>query len=120
MKKKAYFLNGRCIHIGEWDFQIKPPPIDEKTGQIKIDDATGKPMEPIIRNPIPVGVVVEERPVTVTDSGGQYLQSDYASLRKREYPPFVEQLDALWKGGAEAEAMKARVLAVKAKYPKPD
>ena len=44
---------------------------------------------------------------------------DYAKRRRGEYPPVEEQLDALWKGGAEAEAMRARIEAVKAKYPKP-
>ena len=42
----------------------------------------------------------------------------YAEKRRQEYPPIGDQLDALWKGGAEAEAMKAKVQAVKNKYPK--
>ena len=45
-------------------------------------------------------------------------QSDYAVRRAAEYPPIADQLDALWKGGADAEAMRAKVQAVKAKYPK--
>lgn len=40
-------------------------------------------------------------------------------LRAQEYPPIGDQLDALWKGGLDAAAMKANVDAVKAKYPKP-
>ncbi len=43
----------------------------------------------------------------------------YAELRARAYPSIGDQLDALWKGGAEAEAMRAKVQAVKIKYPKP-
>ena len=43
----------------------------------------------------------------------------YAEKRQAEYPSIGDQLDALWKGGAEAEAMRAQVMAVKAKYPKP-
>lgn len=39
-------------------------------------------------------------------------------LRARSYPDVRDQLDALWKGGAEMEAMRATILAVKAKYPK--
>lgn len=51
------------------------------------------------------------------------VQTDIATLsykhnRAREYPPIGDQLDALWKGGAEAEAMLAKVQAVKQKYPK--
>lgn len=42
----------------------------------------------------------------------------YADKRLMDYPPIGDQLDALWKGGAEAEAMKAKIQAVKAKYPK--
>lgn len=44
---------------------------------------------------------------------------EYRRLRAAAYPPIGDQLDALWKGGAEAEAMKAQILAVKAAYPKP-
>jgi hypothetical protein len=42
----------------------------------------------------------------------------YKYARAAEYPPIGDQLDAIWKGGAEAEAMLAKVQAVKAKYPK--
>jgi len=42
----------------------------------------------------------------------------YKTKRAAEYPPIGDQLDALWKGGAEAEAMLAKVQAVKNKYPK--
>lgn len=45
---------------------------------------------------------------------------DYRMLRAAAYPPIGDQLDALWKGGAAAEDMLQRVLAVKARYPKPD
>ena len=42
----------------------------------------------------------------------------YKTKRAAEYPPIGDQLDALWKGGAEAEAMLAKVQAVKTKFPK--
>jgi hypothetical protein len=42
----------------------------------------------------------------------------YIAKRAAEYPPIGDQLDALWKGGAEAEAMLAKVQAVKQKFPK--
>ena len=44
--------------------------------------------------------------------------SEYQKSRVTEYPPIGDQLDALWKGGAEAEAMLAKIQAVKAKFPK--
>jgi len=39
--------------------------------------------------------------------------------RADAYPPIGDQLDALWKGGTALEEMKAMVMAVKDKYPKP-
>lgn len=55
----------------------------------------------------------------------------YEEVRRREYPALGDQLDAIWKelnyrrlSGeslvAEADAMLNKVLAVKAKYPKPE
>lgn len=43
----------------------------------------------------------------------------YARKRQREYPSMGDQLDALWKGGVDAETMLQKIQAVKAKYPKP-
>ena len=43
---------------------------------------------------------------------------DYYVLRTREYPAMREQLDAFWKGGAAADAMKDKIAAIKTKYPK--
>jgi hypothetical protein len=44
----------------------------------------------------------------------------YKYKRQPEYPPIGDQLDALWKGGEDAQEMLAKVQAVKAKYPKPE
>lgn len=44
---------------------------------------------------------------------------NYAQKRAIEYPPVTEQLDAFWKGGADAEAMRVRIQEIKNKYPKP-
>jgi len=43
---------------------------------------------------------------------------EYQRQRAIEYPSIGDQLDALWKGGAAAEEMLAKVQAVKTKYPK--
>lgn len=48
----------------------------------------------------------------------RYSALSYAEKRRLEYPPIGDQLDALWKGGEEAEAMLAKIQAVKAKHPK--
>lgn len=42
----------------------------------------------------------------------------YKESRARAYPSIGDQLDALWKGGAAAAAMAAKVQAVKDAYPK--
>jgi hypothetical protein len=44
---------------------------------------------------------------------------NYAQKRAIEYPPIAEQLDAVWKGGADAESMRTRIQEIKNKYPKP-
>ena len=44
----------------------------------------------------------------------------YKYQRAAEYPPIGDQLDALWKGGDAAAEMLETVMAVKAKYPKPE
>jgi hypothetical protein len=51
-------------------------------------------------------------------ANNEWRASQYRRLRQPEYPSIGDQLDALWKGGAEAEAMLARIQAVKNKYPK--
>lgn len=44
----------------------------------------------------------------------------YGMKRAREYPKLADQLDALWKGDDALEEMRAKVMAVKLKYPKPE
>ncbi len=43
----------------------------------------------------------------------------YKEKRSAEYPSVGDQLDAIWKGGADMELMRQTILAVKAKYPNP-
>jgi len=49
-----------------------------------------------------------------------FEDKEYQRNRAAEYPSIGEQLDALWKGGAAATEMLAKVQAVKNKYPKPE
>jgi hypothetical protein len=42
----------------------------------------------------------------------------YSDLRAIAYPSMQDQLDAIWKGGAAAESMKAAINAVKTRHPK--
>ena len=48
-----------------------------------------------------------------------YDTRQYQRQRAPEYPDIKDQLDAIWKGGDAYEEMLARVMEVKAKYPKP-
>lgn len=43
---------------------------------------------------------------------------DYREKRAAEYPPIGDQLDAIWKGGADAEVMRQKIIEIKQKYPK--
>ena len=47
------------------------------------------------------------------------IATKYQRDRKAEYPSIGDQLDALWKGGTDADVMKSQILEVKATYPKP-
>jgi hypothetical protein len=58
--------------------------------------------------------------VPAMDELKPFIDSDlYATQRREAYPSIGDQLDALWKGGADAQAMSDQIKAVKAKYPKP-
>lgn len=48
-----------------------------------------------------------------------WADTEYQRKRAAEYPSISDQLDAILKGGAELDALKATVAAIKAKYPKP-
>ena len=69
-----------------------------------------------------------EKPVTLDDAAivaeiaaleAAAAKVAYRELRARAYPPVGDQLDALWKGGAEQADMKAIIDKVKSDYPKP-
>lgn len=49
----------------------------------------------------------------------EYGAKEYQRQRAPEYPSITDQLDAIWKGGDAYDAMLAKVMAVKDKYPKP-
>ena len=48
----------------------------------------------------------------------KYNNAPYSEKRQRSYPPIGDQLDALWKGGDDAAAMKVIVDKVKSDNPK--
>lgn len=140
MKAKCYFSkDGKLLNIGEWDRQVRPASVEPaeivpaitrpeiKIGGKVVHPAVNIPAKvlrpervipELVRNEIPEGVVIEEREVIETDRG-VFLVEDYVNLRRSEYPTIGDQLDALWAGGDEVEVMRARIEAVKNKYPKP-
>lgn len=50
----------------------------------------------------------------------EYISKEYQRQRAPEYPDIKEQLDAIWKGGDAYKEMLAKIMEVKAKYPKPN
>lgn len=45
-------------------------------------------------------------------------EMSYQEMRRLAYPSIGDQLDAIWKGGAAANEMRARIQFVKEKIPK--
>ena len=56
---------------------------------------------------------------TLEEITRQVQATEYVTLRRAEYPSIEDQLDAIWKGGEDAERMRARILDIKRKFPKP-
>lgn len=64
---------------------------------------------------------VTDETITVDISKSEIVHPempDYYAKRRDEYPSLAEQLDALWKGGADMAAMMDKIKLIKAKYPK--
>lgn len=64
---------------------------------------------------------VTDETITVDISKSEIVHPempDYYAKRRNEYPSLAEQLDALWKGGADMAAMMDKIKLIKAKYPK--
>jgi len=64
---------------------------------------------------------VTDETITVDISKSEIVypeMPDYYAKRRDEYPSLAEQLDALWKGGADMAAMMDKIKLIKAKYPK--
>ena len=47
------------------------------------------------------------------------IKAGYRKNRKLRYPPIEDQLDAIWKGGADEAAMRFKIKEIKDKFPKP-
>lgn len=122
--RKVITLDGRLIHIGEWDYMsytdrvIDNPYLGE--GDAPDDWDFGIRYVEVISNPLPEGAIEEELEIVESAKGRLLRADDWFNLREDAYPSIQDQLDAHWKGGAEAEAMAEIIAAVKAQYPKPE
>jgi hypothetical protein len=94
---------GNLINIGEWD-------------EARVEDEQGNI---VINNPLPADAVESDEEVVTGADGGKYIKTDYAKLRRAEYPDFREYLDGVVKGDqAQVQAYVDACNAIKAKYPK--
>lgn len=121
--KKVIILNDEIINMGEWDYgiAIEKVPMNPWPGPSEPPEDWDFNYEDIeiVTNPLPEGSVEKELEVIISDKGRYLLATDWYNLREDAYPPIKDQLDAAWKGGEEAEAMKQLILSIKEKYPKP-
>lgn len=118
---KVFTLGGKIINVGDWDYQ---PFMVEITGNPWLGE--GDPpddwdfqygTEEAIANPLPEGAIEQDRQVVESEKGRILLVEDWYELRADAYPSIKDQLDAMWKGGAAADEMAAKVQAVKDRYP---
>jgi len=62
---------------------------------------------------------LEEVEAEIARLQAEQKRTQYQKQRAQEYPSIGDQLDAIWKGGDAYDAMLAKVMAIKDKYPKP-
>ena len=67
--------------------------------------------------PVAIDMAAAEAEIAVLEAAENAVK--YRELRAKAYLPVGDQLDALWKGGADQAAMKAAIDKIKADYPKP-
>lgn len=120
---KVITLNNKLINVGEWDYCIVKELVAmnpwESDGEAPEDwDYQYQEVE-IETNPLPEGAIEQDVELVESAKGRLLLSTDWYNLREDAYPPIKDQLDAAWKGGEEAEAMKQLILSIKEKYPKP-
>lgn len=85
---------------------------------IETKEARWNALEPKTRE-IDDPMTGEKRTVEISKSEIVHPEMpDYYAKRRAEYPSLAEQLDALWKGGADMAAMMDKIKLIKAKYPK--
>ncbi len=102
---KVIKLDGKVIHIGEWDYFYQP----DENGDLTI-----------IGNPLPSGAVEVDEGVDTLPSGARVAASDYATKRREEYPTIQAQLDAMYRDKEDGTTTWFdSIKAVKDRHPKP-
>jgi len=95
--KKALIMGSEVVDVHETEFEVHPSMFwvdcddDVQGGDRYVD-----------------GKIVKLEPPPI----------QYNEARVAEYPSLGDQLDAIWKGGEAEEEMRAKIMAVKAKFPK--
>lgn len=98
MKEIVYrdIITNQIIHIGE-DYPC-----------VILDDSKEK-----------ITYTCKEEEVIINDDGSKIVSTDYATLRRLEYPPIQEQLDMQYKDIINGTTIWIdKIAEIKAKYPK--
>jgi hypothetical protein len=110
------------LRITDWSLHGEPANESEFLQyfhkQVGVNEVNGHAI--MSNDPADFGITWDQIVETKKILEDEWIATEYQRQRKPEYPPIGDQLDALWKGGEDAEEMLARVQAVKAKYPKPE
>ena len=77
------------------------------------------PIEAYDRDEKPVTLDMSLVPAEIAVLEEAEAKVAYRERRAKAYPPVGDQLDAIWKGGADQVAMRAIIDKVKSDYPKP-
>ncbi len=93
--------------------------LEELTEMGWIDDIQIKVKTPEVIEPLRPYIATEPTPLMINDKVRE-LGFTYKEARERDYPSLTELADAIVKGGDALDEYKAKCLAVKTRYPKPD
>ena len=120
---KVVIHDGKLINIGPWDYCVSVETVAANPwtgeGDAPEDWDYAQHEIEVIGNPLPEGAAEVDREIVESAKGRLLLADDWYALREDAYPPLKDQLEAFWKGGEEAEAMAARIQAIRDQYPKP-
>ena len=104
--------------IGAGEFEPRPEISDKPflvEMMVPVMDDEGKPVMRAA-NPMPDDHYEDEAELQEGADGELY--ENYQALRRVAYPSIADQLDAIWKGGADMEAMRTTIMGIKDKYKK--